>query len=159
MILLGRGCTQEDSGVREILLFQEFILWLQRCASWNWHHCYESLLCLFVCWPTLVGKGDLSSPIGDQNPRLLPWKCRILTTGPPGKSRVCVYVFWWKPLVLYFLFHLWILFLWPLHLFGLYQQPSGGDRLSSWVGLACTVRTEGCAMKHPGTSHFIHIFA
>ena len=34
----------------------------------------------------LCGMWDLSSPTGDRTCSSLQWECRVLTTGPPGKS-------------------------------------------------------------------------
>ena len=43
----------------------------------------------FFKWPSCVTCGILSSPTRDQTPTLQ-WKYRALTTGPPGKSLLCL---------------------------------------------------------------------
>ena len=57
----------------------------------NWWRIYFSIFYLKnFLWPHLTARGNLCSLTRHQTHALWKWKCGILTTGPPGKSKVAI---------------------------------------------------------------------
>ena len=88
-----KGAKKKFSGVKKSCMTKTLALWSSILA-----YKYHSLVftSMVVGWGVgggvfflaeLHSRQDLSSPNQGLNPCPLQWKCRVLTTGPPGKSR------------------------------------------------------------------------
>ena len=70
-------------------IYQYFISFYGLIFHWTFIFNYL-LICLFVC--LFCAPGSMRNfPNQGWNPCPLQWKCRVLTTGPPGKSSLRVY--------------------------------------------------------------------